>query len=112
VGSESEIVFKPLPSDDPLQRRPDITLAQTRLSWKPSTALDDGLRKTIAYFKATIVQTLVGGKGEIPSLGKMSFTPARAAPRGFARKPAAAAADSKPAAGGKSLEASHPKAAA
>jgi UDP-glucuronate decarboxylase len=64
VGSESEIVFKPLPSDDPLQRRPDITLAERTLNWKPSTALDDGLRKTIAYFKATI-----------PSLGKMYSTP-------------------------------------
>ena len=52
VGSQSEIVFKPLPSDDPLQRRPDIALAEAKLSWKPSIALDDGLRKTIAYFKA------------------------------------------------------------
>jgi UDP-glucuronate decarboxylase len=64
VGSESEIVFKPLPSDDPLLRRPDIMLAEATLNWQPSTALDDGLRKTIAYFKATI-----------PPLAKMYSTP-------------------------------------
>ena len=44
------MVFKPLPSDDPKQRQPDITLAQTRLGWKPTTELAAGLPKTIAYF--------------------------------------------------------------
>jgi UDP-glucuronate decarboxylase len=48
--SRSKIVFRPLPSDDPMQRKPDIALAKKRLSWKPSTRLDAGLRKTVAYF--------------------------------------------------------------
>jgi UDP-glucuronate decarboxylase len=48
--SRSKIVFRPLPSDDPMQRKPDIALAQKRLSWKPSMRLDSGLRKTVAYF--------------------------------------------------------------
>ena len=49
--SRSRIVRKPLPSDDPLQRQPDIALAREKLAWSPSVALDDGLRKTIAYFR-------------------------------------------------------------
>jgi UDP-glucuronate decarboxylase len=48
--SRSKIVFRPLPSDDPLQRKPDIGLARKRLGWKPSTRLDQGLRATISYF--------------------------------------------------------------
>jgi UDP-glucuronate decarboxylase len=48
--SRSKIVFRPLPSDDPMQRKPDIALAKKRLSWRPSTPLDSGLRKTVAYF--------------------------------------------------------------
>jgi len=51
TGSSSEIVHKDLPSDDPKQRRPDITLAQERLSWVPRVELEDGLTSTIAYFK-------------------------------------------------------------
>jgi UDP-glucuronate decarboxylase len=49
--SRSRIVRKPLPSDDPLQRQPDIALAREKLAWSPSVALDDGLRKTIEYFR-------------------------------------------------------------
>ena len=49
--SNSKIVFKPLPEDDPKQRQPDITLAKERLVWIPTTKLEDGLKKTIAYFK-------------------------------------------------------------
>jgi UDP-glucuronate decarboxylase len=52
--SQSEIVFKPLPSDDPLQRQPDINLAKSTLGWAPSTPLAEGLRKTIAYFRSTL----------------------------------------------------------
>jgi UDP-glucuronate decarboxylase len=48
--SRSKIVFRPLPSDDPMQRKPDIALAKKRLSWRPSTRLDSGLRRTIGYF--------------------------------------------------------------
>jgi len=51
TGSKSGIVFKPLPQDDPMQRRPDITLAKERLNWAPAVPLDEGLRKTIAYFR-------------------------------------------------------------
>jgi UDP-glucuronate decarboxylase len=51
TGSESKIVYKPLPSDDPRQRRPDISLAKERLGWKPTIVLEEGLGKTIDYFK-------------------------------------------------------------
>ncbi len=51
TGSNSEIVLKPLPRDDPKQRRPDITIAQRALSWKPTIELDAGLDKTVAYFR-------------------------------------------------------------
>jgi dTDP-glucose 4,6-dehydratase len=50
-GSSSEIVFKPLPEDDPKQRRPDLTRARQVLGWEPTTSLDAGLDKTIAYFR-------------------------------------------------------------
>ncbi|MGC8579954.1 MAG: UDP-glucuronic acid decarboxylase family protein [bacterium] len=49
-GSKSEITFKPLPQDDPKQRRPDITLARKLLGWEPKVKLDEGLRKTLDYF--------------------------------------------------------------
>jgi len=55
TGSKSKIVFKALPSDDPRQRQPDITLAKDVLSWKPSIELAEGLRKTIKYFQAKLV---------------------------------------------------------
>ena len=51
TGSSSKTVFKPLPQDDPLQRKPDISLAKEKLGWKPSTELKEGLRKTIDYFR-------------------------------------------------------------
>ena len=50
-GSSSEIVFKPLPEDDPKQRRPDLTRARQVLRWEPTTSLDAGLNKTIEYFR-------------------------------------------------------------
>jgi UDP-glucuronate decarboxylase len=49
--SESKIVYRPLPSDDPCQRRPRLDLAKEKLSWRPSIPLEEGLRKTIAYFR-------------------------------------------------------------
>jgi UDP-glucuronate decarboxylase len=51
MGSKSRIVFKPLPSDDPRQRQPDISLAKEMLGWSPSTELEQGLERTIRYFK-------------------------------------------------------------
>ena len=51
TGSRSRIVFKPLPQDDPKQRRPDITRAKSRLSWEPKVPLREGIKKTIAYFR-------------------------------------------------------------
>lgn len=51
TGTSSKIVHKPLPSDDPTQRRPDLSLAQEKLNWAPSTPLKEGLTKTINYFK-------------------------------------------------------------
>ncbi|MDG5815116.1 SDR family oxidoreductase [Chitinispirillales bacterium ANBcel5] len=51
VGSSSMVIYKPLPSDDPRQRRPDITLAKEKLDWQPEIKLEQGLRKTIKYFK-------------------------------------------------------------
>jgi len=51
TGSKSKIIHQPLPSDDPTQRQPDITLAGSKLGWKPKVTVDDGLKRTIAYFK-------------------------------------------------------------
>ena len=50
IGSKSEIIRKPLPADDPVQRQPDISLARQMLDWDPVIALDEGLKKTIDYF--------------------------------------------------------------
>ena len=55
TGSTSKIVFKPLPSDDPVQRCPDISLAREMLGWSPRVALDDGLAKTIEYFRTVAI---------------------------------------------------------
>jgi UDP-glucuronate decarboxylase len=52
--SKSRIKFKPLPQDDPRQRRPDIGLARKRLKWKPKVSLDDGLKETIRYFRQVL----------------------------------------------------------
>jgi len=50
TGAKSKLVFKPLPEDDPLQRKPNIALAQSKLGWEPKVKLETGLEKTIAYF--------------------------------------------------------------
>jgi UDP-glucuronate decarboxylase len=54
TGSASEIVYKPLPEDDPVQRRPDISLAMEKLDWEPQVNLREGLEKTVDYFKQII----------------------------------------------------------
>jgi len=54
TGSKSRAVYTPLPQDDPTQRCPDITLAREKLGWEPGVALDEGLVKTIDYFRKTL----------------------------------------------------------
>ena len=54
VGGQSKLVFCPLPGDDPKQRQPDISLAKKHLGWQPTVELDEGLDKTIAYFRDVI----------------------------------------------------------
>ena len=61
TGAKSKIVNKPLPGDDPMQRKPDLTLARQKLGWEPVTTLDEGLQRTIDYFEKLL------------SLGKVSF---------------------------------------
>ncbi len=51
TGSTSQLIYEPLPQDDPRQRKPDISLARETLQWEPSVALEDGLKNTIAYFE-------------------------------------------------------------
>lgn len=54
TGSSSQVVFRPLPKDDPTRRRPDISLAKRKLDWEPTVALDEGLQRTIADFDARL----------------------------------------------------------
>src|SRR5213594_1643397 len=54
TASKSEIVFRPLPEDDPRVRQPDITKARTLLGWEPRVALEDGLRRTIDFFRPVV----------------------------------------------------------
>ncbi len=54
TGSRSRIIHHPLPADDPMQRRPDITLAQKELGWQPVVALEEGLIRTIEYFRKVL----------------------------------------------------------
>ena len=54
TGSRSKLVFLPLPQDDPRQRQPDISLARSSLGWAPTVALEEGLKRTIAYFRSAL----------------------------------------------------------
>ena len=54
VGGKSKLTFHPLPTDDPKQRQPEISLAKERLGWEPKITLEDGLKETVAYFRKTI----------------------------------------------------------
>jgi dTDP-glucose 4,6-dehydratase len=66
MGSNLEIVFEPLPEDDPRKRRPDITKAKRLLGWEPKVALEDGLRETVEYFKTLV--PLAGARGSVSTL--------------------------------------------
>ncbi len=72
TGSKSELIFKPLPSDDPVKRKPDISKAKDLLGWEPTVELDDGIRSVITYFAEAMdmpvpfpaeVQAAVGSQG-------------------------------------------------
>jgi nucleoside-diphosphate-sugar epimerase len=54
TGSKSRLVYRPLPEDDPKVRQPDITRARTLLSWEPKVPLEEGLRKTLDYFRTKV----------------------------------------------------------
>ena len=54
TGSKSRIIYKPLPTDDPKVRQPDITRARTLLKWEPKVSLEDGLVKTLEYFRTKV----------------------------------------------------------
>jgi len=62
TGSSSEIVYKPLPRDDPVRRQPDITLARTKLDWQPTVTLAKGLPKVIEYFRPLAVKNSAATK--------------------------------------------------
>jgi nucleoside-diphosphate-sugar epimerase len=55
-GSSSGVTYLPLPQDDPKQRKPNISRAQTLLDWNPTIPLSEGLKKTVAYFKQRVEQ--------------------------------------------------------
>ena len=63
TGTGSKLVFRPLPTDDPRQRQPDISLAKAELNWEPTTQLREGLEKTIGYFDRLLKEE--GGVGEL-----------------------------------------------
>lgn len=65
TASKSQVVFKPLPSDDPAQRKPLITLAKEKLGWEPEIGLEEGLLKTIEYFKGVFSQRAAESEREI-----------------------------------------------
>ena len=56
TGSRSQVVFRPLPADDPKQRQPDISLARKRLGWEPQVDVETGLKRTIDYFAARLAR--------------------------------------------------------
>ncbi len=63
TGAKVEILFKPLPVDDPMRRRPDLTKARTKLGWAPTIMLHEGLQKSLAYFQACVDSEAAVAKG-------------------------------------------------
>jgi UDP-glucuronate decarboxylase len=66
TNSKSELVYLPLPGDDPTQRKPDISLAKQKLNWEPKISLDEGLGKTIAYFEGEVKKMALSETLEMP----------------------------------------------
>ena len=64
TGSRSRLVHEPLPSDDPKQRQPDISLARAKLGWEPTVALREGLTRTIAYFETVLEKSSVNASND------------------------------------------------
>ena len=62
TGTDQKIVFKPLPKNDPLQRKPDITKAKEILDWKPNIGRKEGMQRTFAYFKSLTKEELKKGE--------------------------------------------------
>ncbi|MBG6082347.1 UDP-glucuronic acid decarboxylase family protein [Rubrivivax gelatinosus] len=76
TGSRSRLVFEPLPADDPTRRCPDITLARQRLGWAPQVAIDDGLSRTIEYFRALSAEAgaRIAAQGSVSPSAAYSFS--------------------------------------
>lgn len=70
TGSTSKLSYKPLPSDDPTQRQPDITLARQKLDWEPVVKLDDGLKRTIAYFERLLSEGVATDSAKTSALAR------------------------------------------
>ena len=68
TGSRSQLVFKALPSDDPKQRQPDISLARQKLGWEPKVELRDGLKRTIDYFKSIVQPSSIIAQDNSPPI--------------------------------------------
>ncbi len=73
TGSRSKLEYRPLPSDDPVQRCPDITLARTELDWQPTASLEEGLRRTIEYFEQLLRKGEACGKRRSDELEEALF---------------------------------------
>ena len=72
TGSRSKLSYLPLPQDDPRQRQPDISLADTELDWQPTVPLREGLRHTIAYFDRLLSTRPNGKANELSALSRAS----------------------------------------
>jgi UDP-glucuronate decarboxylase len=75
TGSQSGLTFKPLPMDDPKQRKPDIALARQKLRWEPRTPLTQGLEQTIAYFRERVLSLQVTELAALARRGRRDQTP-------------------------------------
>ena len=88
MGSKSRLVYKPLPLDDPKQRRPDITRAKTLLGWEPRVGLEEGLLKTVDYFRSKL-DLVTAGLGSTNRLAGPGRATGKAVSVPFAFRPLA-----------------------